>query len=127
MTGPDEAANIAEALLHLRQRRSATLPQAIFAEIGWELLLHLFVADARGERMTARQFADRSGHLLATTSRWLRYLSEEKLVVGDGDGQVDDYLTLAPLALTSIEHFMAEVALAAREEDGALRQMPRPA
>jgi hypothetical protein len=41
-------------------------------------------------------------------ARWLMYLSQAGLVVGDGDGDLSDTLTMAPQALDAVETYLAE-------------------
>ena len=105
---PRSTAALARAILLVRQDRRTILPTALFGgELAYELLLRLFVADAQGERMTgARLLADLGGSQ-RTGSRWIEYLTREKLIVGDGDGRLDDVLTLTPVALHALERWLS--------------------
>lgn len=110
MKGNEEAAQLASAILAFRRYRSLALSPDIFGEPAWELLLEVFVADAAGAPMTARIAAERSEIPPTVMSRWLRHLSAKDLVIGDGDGNVDDELTLSGSGMAAIE----EVLLQAR-------------
>jgi len=106
MARHDEKARLARAILDNRAQRRTLLPEALFGEWGWEALLELFVADAVPERLTAREIARRIGCDERVMSRWLKFLSEQRLVVGDGDGDLDDLLTLSPTAIVAIERHL---------------------
>lgn len=84
------------------------LPQEMFSEPGWDLLLELFVADANGHRLTARDVSDRANIPPTVLSRWLLHLTQIGFIVGDGDGNLDDLLTLSGKALDAIESVMAK-------------------
>lgn len=102
----DRAAATADAILRFRRVRSEMLPQELFAEPGWDLLLELFVADANGHRLTARDVSDRDNIPPSVLSRWLIHLTQIGFIVGDGDGNLDDLLTLSGKALDVIERVM---------------------
>lgn len=102
----DRAASTAVAILNLRRVRSEMLPPELFAEPGWDLLLELFVADAHGHRLTAREVSNRADIPPSVLSRWLIHLTQIGFIVGDGDGNLDDLLTLSGKALSAIEGFM---------------------
>ncbi|MBD8641952.1 hypothetical protein [Sphingomonas sp. CFBP 13733] len=73
-------------------------------------MLELFVADANGRRVTAREVSHRNnipGNVLA---RWLMHLTQIGFIIGDGDGNLDDQLTLSGKALDIIETVMAKAA-----------------
>ncbi|WP_198526991.1 hypothetical protein [Sphingomonas sp. Ant20] len=70
-------------------------------------MLELFVADARGRRLTARDVSDRNDIPPTVISRWLMHLTQIGYIVGDGEGNIDDLLTLSGKALDAIESAMA--------------------
>ena len=108
MEKSDRAAVIAVAVLEFRRIRSDFLPRELFAEPGWDLLLELFVADANGHRLTAREVGDRNKIPPSVQSRWLIHLTQIGYIVGDGDGNLDDLLTLSANALDVIEAVMVK-------------------
>lgn len=108
MKGNEEAAQLARAILAFRRYRTRALSSTIFGEPAWELLLEVFVADAVGAPMTARIVADRSETPPNVMSRWLRHLSAEGLVIGDGDGNLDDELTLSGSGMAAIEDVLLQ-------------------
>ena len=115
MSRSDELAEMAKAKLAFRRIRPSELPSGLFSETGWEFILELFVADARGERLTGNMVVARSGANATTASRWLKHLAADGLVVGDGNGDLNDLLTLAPATLAHVEALMKE-ALRLKEQ-----------
>ena len=103
MSSPDAAMRFAKAILAFRRARADELPVGLFSETAWEFLLELFIADGEGLRLTGREIARRSDASESTASRWLKHLSSEGLVVGDGEGDLDDQLTLSATALDRME------------------------
>lgn len=99
----DRAATFAAAMLEFRHARADVLPDHLFGEPAWNLLLELFVADARGQRLTGRDVSARSKIPLTVLSRWLIHLTRIGFIVGDGDGNLDDPLTLSGVAMQSLE------------------------
>lgn len=108
MRKDDRATATATAILKFRRIRSEMLPKELFAEPGWDFLLELFVADSNGHRLTARDVSDRANIPPTVLSRWLIHLTEIGFIVGDGDGNLDDLLTLSGKALDSIESVMSK-------------------
>ncbi|MES3098957.1 hypothetical protein [Sphingomonas faeni] len=111
MTGNDQAAQLAASILRFRRFRETILTPDIFGEPAWELLLEVFVADAKGEAITGRIAAERRGISPAVISRWLKHLTVQGLLVGDGDGNVDDELTLSGIGMAKIETVLLEARI----------------
>ncbi len=86
MSDYDEMASLAESILEFRRQRSRVFPKEIFGELAWELLREVFIADARGDAITARMAVAKNAGAGAVMSRWLKYLTAEGLLLGDGDG-----------------------------------------
>lgn len=113
----DELTLLARALLRVRQSRSTRFNAGLFhGEQVWNLLLILFIADGRGERLTGRMAIEREGGSPEVGRRWFRYLTQLGYVVGDGEGHLDDPLTMTPECVHELEAWLRE----AREE---LRQV----
>lgn len=106
MTRRDETTALAEAILEFRLNRSTELPAGMFGEAGWEFLLALFIADGQGRSTSGRRIAERIGAPVPVASRWLKYLAVEGLVDGDGDGNLDDPLVMAPAAIDRMERLL---------------------
>lgn len=93
-------------MLEFRLSRPDEFPPGMFGEAGWEFLLALFIADAQGRSTTGRRIAKRIGVVDEVASRWLRYLASEGLVDGDGSGDLDDLLVMAPAAIDRMERLL---------------------
>ena len=111
MKGNDQAAKLAASILRFRQFRGKVLTRDIFGEPAWELLLEVFVADANGEAVTGRMVAERRGVPPAVLSRWLKHLTVQGLIVGDGEGNVDDELTLSGIGMERTELVLLEARI----------------
>ena len=112
MIGNDKVSNFAEFMLAFRRSRTKELPRSLFGEPSWEILLELFVADARGVRMTGRQISERHQISPAVASRWLMHLTAEGLIIGDGSGNLDDELTLSGAAMGKMERLLQAASTA---------------
>lgn len=108
MKGNDQAAQLAASILRFRRFREEILSRDIFGEPAWELLLEVFVADAKGEAITGRMVAERHSGSPAVISRWLKHLSVQGMIVGDGDGNLDDELTLSGSGMEKLETVLLE-------------------
>lgn len=108
MTGNDEAAQLADAILRFRGHRAQIFSRSMIGEPAWETLLEVFVADARGVPVTERLVAERHRVSGAVMSRWLMHLAAEGLLVGDGTGNLDDELTLSGAGMDRMEQVLTE-------------------
>ncbi len=105
----DALAELARAILVVRQDRRRDLPPELFGgELAYELLLVLFIADSHGRRLTGRTALEGVGGQAQIGRRWIEYLTREGLIIGDGDGNLDDTLTLTPRALNALERWLAD-------------------
>lgn len=106
MIDHDEAANLAAFMLAFRRSRTEELPSSLFGEPSWDILLELFIADARSVRVTGRQISELHRIPTKVASRWLMHLTAEGLIVGDGSGDRDDALTLSGAAIGKMERLL---------------------
>lgn len=111
MKGNDQAAQLAASILRFRRFRETVLTPDIFGEPAWELLLEVFIADAKGEAITGRMVAKRRELSSGVISRWLKHLTVEGLLIGDGDGNVDDELTLSGPGMEKTETVLLEARI----------------
>lgn len=107
MVGHDRKARLAQAILDNREQRRDGLPPEMFGEFAWDALLHLFIADAASQRLDGHALVERTSCPPSVMRRWLIFMSEQKLVIGDGDGDLSDLLTLSAEALAAIETYLA--------------------
>lgn len=108
MFGNDRSAGLAEALLAFRRSRVDALPSELFGEPAWDILLELFVADAKGHKITGLDIAERADTSIEVVARWLRYLTKKRLVVGEGEGNLSDHLGLSGSGMDGVERILLE-------------------
>jgi len=70
----------AKAVLMERKRRERLFSPVLFGEIGWEMLLWLYVTEDQGERQTIGRLASLVGAPHTTAIRWIGYLEKEALI-----------------------------------------------
>jgi hypothetical protein len=70
----------AKAVLAERKRRVELFSTDLFGEIGWEMLLWLYVTDEEGERQTIGRLASLVGAPHTTALRWIGFLEKEGLI-----------------------------------------------
>lgn len=70
----------AKAVLLERKRRSRFFAPVLFGEIGWDMLLSLYVSDFSGERQAINRLINWVGAPHTTALRWIAYLEKEGLV-----------------------------------------------
>jgi hypothetical protein len=107
MVEHDQKARLAQAILDNREQRRSGLPHEMFGEFAWDALLHLFIADAASQRLNGHMLAKRTFCPPSVMQRWLVFMSRNELVIGDGDGDLSDLLTLSAKALAAIEIYLA--------------------
>lgn len=111
---PDEGplADFAESLYRHRRRRGRYLPDKIFAEPAWDILLDLYINGVR-ERPVSITSACIAGDIPATTGlRWLGVLEQENLIEREVS-KTDARVTLVHLtarARQQMREFFAEAA-----------------
>jgi DNA-binding MarR family transcriptional regulator len=115
--GNDPSAGLTASIIRFRQYRANILPAELFSEPAWDLLLELFLADAEGRRISAREVAEKSNISPGVMSRWLQHLSKIGYVIGDGTGDLDDMLTLSAQALERMEQIIDRAHILHGETD----------
>lgn len=105
-------ADFAESLYRHRRRRGRYLPDKIFAEPAWDILLDLYVNGVRGRPVSITS-ACIAGDIPATTGlRWLGVLEQEKLIEREVS-KTDARVTLVRLTMQAhqkLRQFFAEAA-----------------
>ncbi len=104
----DEAAQLARSVLALRRKRYEHLPQDLFGEHAWGILLAMFVADAEGKRVTGGDVFASAGCTSASGRRWMAALMEYDLVVGQGPRDDVDIVSLTPSGIHAVERCMQD-------------------
>jgi DNA-binding MarR family transcriptional regulator len=71
--------DLARRLGKARQLRHHFLPNELFSELAWEMLIALFLADAEGRRCTVTNLCEVSGGPPTTALRWIDSLIQLEL------------------------------------------------
>lgn len=77
---PETLIAAAQAELNARDRRSQLLPEGLFGEPAWEILLLLYVEQAR-MRLTISRVSTILATAPTTVLRWMSYLQDRQLIV----------------------------------------------
>ncbi|HEX7930583.1 MAG TPA: MarR family transcriptional regulator [Sphingomicrobium sp.] len=105
-------ADFAESLYRHRRRRGRYLPEKIFAEPAWDILLDLYVNGVRGRPVSITS-ACIAGDIPATTGlRWLGVLEQESLIEREVS-RTDARVTLVRLTASArqrLRDFFAEAS-----------------
>ena len=96
----DEAAALARGIFALRRLRARHLPAELLADVAWLMLLALYVAEADGEAITARDVIRIAEVPVAVGQRWFALFAAEGFVAGGGD--LDDVASLTPRGSAAI-------------------------
>ena len=82
--GPEElgerAIKRAAAMVATRERRKKFFNASMFGEPAWDVLLALYLAEARGERTNINTLTQSSGAAPTTALRWMNYLENHQLI-----------------------------------------------
>jgi hypothetical protein len=115
MAAHDGKARLAAGISANRQQRQKYLPQELFGETPWDMLLMLFVADANGKRVDGNKMVEQLGCSPRALSRWLKHLSAIGLIVGDGTGDLSDDVTMSPTAFEAVEKYLDDTQALAQD------------
>lgn len=113
-SGHDQSARTAENLIRVRGLRSEIFPSEIFDEHAWNMMLRLFVAQAKGEDVSESDLIAATGTPPGVGQRWLAHLAADGQIEPYADG---DAIALTPSALDRMEGFLRD-ASAIRKTDG---------
>lgn len=76
----DRAVREAAAIVSKRERRKDFFNASMFGEPAWDVLLALYLAEARGDRTNVNTLTLRSGTAPTTALRWMSYLENHQLI-----------------------------------------------
>ena len=79
--GGEAAVDLARHIYQLRRNRDASFAAELFSEPAWDILLHLFIADAEGRSVSVSSACDGAATPQTTALRKLRQLEEARLIV----------------------------------------------
>jgi DNA-binding MarR family transcriptional regulator len=114
-TASAELLPLAEAMQAARTTRAAAFPNLVnqIADPTWDILLFLFIAHERGERVMVTQACDSTQAGRATAIRHIRTCEQYGYVTRDAD--ITDrrrvFLLLSPIGLTQMRRYLGSVSL----------------
>lgn len=86
--GPDDASRIlalAKDIYKLRRARAAYLPQELFADPAWDILLELFILRLENRRASVKSVCIAADVPATTALRWINVLLSKKLIERSND------------------------------------------
>lgn len=104
----DDVARLARRVLRLRRKRTDHLPAELFGEHAWNLLLVLFIADAEGERLSARVASERADVDERVGARWITALEALELVASHERCDDGHLVALTPKGVHAVEACMMD-------------------
>ena len=101
---------LAEEAYRDRRRRARYLPVRLFGEPGWDMLLDLYAAAARGEAVSVSNACLAADAPPSTALRWVQHLEEEGLVQrhADENDARRHYVQLTETGLERMNAYFAE-------------------
>jgi len=72
-------------VIRSRRKRASILPACLFGEPAWDMLLELYLARLRQQRLSVTQVCTAAGVPGTTAARWLSVLVDRGLVTREGD------------------------------------------
>lgn len=84
-TGGKQLACLVETIIHQRRVRERYLPGDLFAEPAWDILLVLFLAETRQQRISVSQVRNHFSIPSTTALRWITSLTNAGFIVRRDD------------------------------------------
>jgi DNA-binding transcriptional ArsR family regulator len=94
-----------------RRERRRFFPDALFADPAWDMILALFCAESRGERMSVTALGYSVGLPQATAARWISSLRKAGLIdqLQDDHDRRRKFLMLSELARDNVMSWLERV------------------
>lgn len=102
---------LARGSIRARRIRKSSLPQEMFGEPAWDMLLSLYVGSRSGARQTVSNLGLSSGSSPTTALRWIDYLESQSLVArraSPTDRRVT-YIDLTDSGLAAVEEYFEKL------------------
>jgi DNA-binding MarR family transcriptional regulator len=109
--GSDVSAAPVDRIVHARRARARYLPEDLFAEPAWDMLLDLLRCELRGRRLSTSDLCLAAGVPGTTALRWISTMVQRGLIIREPDERDGRriFITLAPEASASLRRYFAEV------------------
>lgn len=109
---PEISAKTVGAILRARRLRARFFEEELFADPAWDMMLHLFYAELKHQRVTISTLCAAANVPATTALRWLKSMSDKRLFVRRDDpfdGR-RTYVELAPETERGLRFYFAELA-----------------
>jgi hypothetical protein len=105
-------------LIRARRDRACYLPQDLFAEPAWDILLELFRGFLANEQVPVSSACMAAGVPASTGQRWLRILENQAMVLRSGDPRNAGkaFVVLAPATRDSLRRYFLDIVDADRDQ-----------
>jgi DNA-binding MarR family transcriptional regulator len=109
--GTDISAAPVDRIRHARRARARSLPEQLFAEPAWDMLLDLLRCELRGRRLSTSDLCLAAGVPGTTALRWIGALVRKGLLIREPDRRDGRrvFILLAPDASAALRRYFAEV------------------
>ena len=106
---PPLSADHLMGIIKSRRLRSRYLPDDIFAEPAWDMMLHLLHAELRHRATSTSQLAHVANVPITTALRWITALVDRGLFIRypDPSNESRSFLRLAPRAKWALAHYFS--------------------
>jgi DNA-binding MarR family transcriptional regulator len=100
-----------DRIFHARRARTRYLPEELFAEPAWDMLLNLLRCELTGRRVSTSDLCLAAGVPGTTALRWIKALVQKGLVIREPDRRDGRrvFIALAPDASAALRRYFAEV------------------
>ncbi|MBB6122437.1 winged helix DNA-binding protein [Sphingobium subterraneum] len=101
----------ARDLYQIRRRRDEMFGRELFGEPAWDMMLDLFTARGRGERISVSSLCVAASVPATTALRWISLLTERGIVVRDDDpaDRRRVFIDLTPEAFVRMKVFLSGI------------------
>ena len=107
----DISVRTVDLIFHARRARARYLPEDLFAEPAWDMLLDLLRCELRGRRLSASDLCLGVGVPGTTALRWIATMVQRGLLIRESDRHDGRrvFITLAPDAGSALRRYFADV------------------
>ena len=100
-----------DRIFHARRARSRYLPEELFAEPAWDMLLDLLRCELRGRRLSTSDLCLAAGVPGTTALRWISAMVQKGVLIREPDRHDGRrvFIKLAPDASAALRRYFAEV------------------
>jgi DNA-binding MarR family transcriptional regulator len=109
--GSDISVEPVDRIFHARRARARYLPEDLFAEPAWDMLLDLLRCELRGRSLSTSDLCIRAGVPSTMALRWISAMVQKGVLIREPDRRDARrvFITLAPEASLALRRYFAQV------------------